>query len=418
MCGALAFGVAACGGDDEQLQLGLRGHRGASDSGGGDVSGKITIDGSSTVGPFAEAAAELFNEENPDVQVTVGISGTGGGFEKVCAGETDISDASREIKSDEEAPICEKNGIKYNAVQIANDGIAVATNKELAVDCMTTAQLKKLWNKGSKVTKLGRRSTRSFPDTELSLYGPGTDSGTFDFFTDAINGEEGVMPRGLRGFRGRQPARDRRLRRRGPLGYFGFSYYEGAADKLNLVGVDDGSGDCVKPSSETIQDGSYKPLSRPLFMYPSDEGDAASRGEGVPGVRRRQPGAADRRGRQDRPAHRRAGDDGEGQARQEPRAAPDPSSTWLTTQQPPPTARWGAGPASSGAPRRARASRAAVRDDAVPRGGSSRSVTTLAIVISLLERDDPLLRRRPRSATTCSGRSGRRSSPATSSPSA
>ena len=240
----------------------------ASDSGGGDVSGKITIDGSSTVGPFAEAAAELFNEENPDVQVTVGISGTGGGFEKFCAGETDISDASREIKSDEEAPICEKNGVKYNAVQIANDGIAVATNKELAVDCMTTAQLKKLWNKGSKVSKLSEIDP-SFPDTELSLYGPGTDSGTFDFFTDAINGEEGVSREDYEASEDDNQLVTGVSGDAGGFGYFGFSYYEGAADKLNLVGVDDGSGDCVKPSTETIQDGSYKPLSRPLFMYPS-----------------------------------------------------------------------------------------------------------------------------------------------------
>ena len=266
--GALAFGVAACGGDDDSSSSGSSTEETSSSGGGGDVSGKITIDGSSTVGPFTEAAAELFNEDNPNVQVTVGISGTGGGFEKFCAGETDISDASREIKADEEAPVCDKAGVKYTAVQIANDGIAVATNKGLAVDCMTTAQLKKLWNKGSKVTKLSEIDP-TFPDTKLSLYGPGTDSGTFDFFTDKINGEEGVSREDYEASEDDNQLVTGVSGDEGGFGYFGFSYYEGAADKLNLVGVDDGSGNCVKPSTETIQDGSYKPLSRPLYMYPS-----------------------------------------------------------------------------------------------------------------------------------------------------
>jgi phosphate transport system substrate-binding protein len=261
--GALAFGVAACGDDDESS-----GGGNAAASDGGDLSGKIAIDGSSTVGPFAEAAAELFNEENPNVQVTVGISGTGGGFEKFCAGETDISDASREIKPDEEAPICDKNGVKYNAVQIANDGIAVASSKQLPVDCLTVDQLKKIWNKGSKVKSLSEVDPK-LPDTELSLYGPGTDSGTFDFFTDKINGEEGVSREDYEASEDDNQLVTGVSGDKGGFGYFGFSYYEGAADKLNLIGVDDGSGTCVKPSTESIQDGSYKPLSRPLFMYPS-----------------------------------------------------------------------------------------------------------------------------------------------------
>jgi len=261
---ALALGVAACGGSDEE---------GAASAGGGDgdqaLSGKIAIDGSSTVAPFAQAAAELFNEENPDVQVTVGTSGTGGGFEKFCAGETDISDASRPIKDDEEVPVCEKNSVSYGEVQIADDGIAVVTNKALAVDCLTTDQLKQVWNKGSKVKSLADVDPK-LPDTRLSLYGPGTDSGTFDFFTAEINGEEGVTREDY------EPSEDDNQLvtgvegDEGGLGYFGFSYYEGAQDQLNLVGVDAGDG-CVKPSTETIQDGSYKPLSRPLFMYPSEK---------------------------------------------------------------------------------------------------------------------------------------------------
>jgi phosphate transport system substrate-binding protein len=203
------------------------------------------------------------------VKVTVGESGTGGGFEKFCAGETDISNASRPIKDDEEVPLCEKGGVKYGEVQIANDGIAVVTNSDLKVDCLTTAQLKELWNKGSKVSSL-KDIDASFPDTKLSLYGPGTDSGTFDFFTGEINGEEGATRDDYQASEDDQQLVTGVSGDAGGLGYFGFSYYEGAQDKLNLVGVDAGDG-CVKPSKETIQDGSYKPLSRPLFMYPSSK---------------------------------------------------------------------------------------------------------------------------------------------------
>ena len=134
---------------------------GGSGGGGGDLSGTIRIDGSSTVGPFAQAAPEAFQGENPDVRITVGTSGTGGGFEKFCAGETDISDASRPIEDEEEVPICKKDGVTYTEVQVANDGIAVVTNPELTVDCMTTEQLKELWNQGSKVTKPQRDRPRA-----------------------------------------------------------------------------------------------------------------------------------------------------------------------------------------------------------------------------------------------------------------
>src|ERR671910_1598663 len=182
-CGALTVGAAACGNDDDSSS--------AAGNSGGDLSGNIKIDGSSTVAPFAQAAQEAFQGENPNVKITVGTSGTGGGFEKFCAGETDISDASRPIKPDEEVPVCKKAGIDYKEIQVANDGIAVVTNPELNVDCLTTDQLKKLWNQGSKVKTLSEIDPK-LPDTELSLFGPGTDSGTFDFFTDEINGEEGV----------------------------------------------------------------------------------------------------------------------------------------------------------------------------------------------------------------------------------
>jgi phosphate transport system substrate-binding protein len=261
----LALGVAACGSDDNSDS---GGSSNASASSSENLSGNIRIDGSSTVFPFAQAAAELFSEEQPNVKVTVGEAGTGGGFEKFCAGETDISDASRPIKDDDdkEAPACEKAGIKYGPVQIANDGIAVVTNKDLKVDCLTTDELKKLWNKGSKVQNLSEVKS-GLPNTKLSLYGPGTDSGTFDFFTGEINGEEDVTREDYQASEDDNQLVQGVAGDSGGLGYFGFSYYEGNQDKLNLVGVDSGSG-CVKPSKEAIQDGSYKPLSRPLFMYP------------------------------------------------------------------------------------------------------------------------------------------------------
>jgi phosphate transport system substrate-binding protein len=266
VCGVLALGVAACGNDDSS-----DGGSGGSGGGSGDLSGSIKIDGSSTVAPFAQAAAEEFQGQNPDVKITVGTSGTGGGFEKFCAGETDISDASRPIKDDEEAPLCKKAGVKYDEVQVANDGIAVITNKDLTVDCLTTDQLKQIWNKGSKVSSL-KQVDAKLPDTELELFGPGTDSGTFDFFTDQINGEEGVSRDDY------QPSEDDNVLVQGiegspgGLGYFGFSYYEQNQDKLNLVKIAEKDGsECIAPSTQTIQDGSYKPFSRPLFMYPNEK---------------------------------------------------------------------------------------------------------------------------------------------------
>jgi phosphate transport system substrate-binding protein len=261
----LALGMAACGDDDDDDS--------GSDS-GGDLSGTISIDGSSTVQPFAEAAAELFNEENPDVEITVGAAGTSGGFEKFCAGETDISDASRAIEPEEEK-ICSEEGIEYTEVQVANDGISIVTNPEVPITCLTVDQLAELWDKNSDVSNysdLGddADSSEPLPDAEVSLYGPGTDSGTFEFFTEEVVGEEGNSRDDY------QPSEDDNVLVEGvagdtsALGYFGFSYYEQNADALNLVSVDDGNG-CVAPSPETIQGGEYTPLSRPLFMYPSAE---------------------------------------------------------------------------------------------------------------------------------------------------
>ncbi|HEX2468090.1 MAG TPA: PstS family phosphate ABC transporter substrate-binding protein [Solirubrobacterales bacterium] len=266
--GVLAFGVAACGDDDDDDG----GSSGDTPSG---LSGSISIDGSSTVQPFAEAAAELFNEENPDVEITVGASGTSGGFEKFCAGETDISDASRPIDKKEEVPVCEENGVEWTEVQVANDGISIVTNPGLEISCLSTDQLAQLWEKDSQIgnySDLGEDadSGEPIPDAEVSLYGPGTDSGTFEFFTEEVVGEEGNSRDDY------QASEDDNVLVQGVAGddsglaYFGFSYYEQNADQLNLVSVDGGEG-CVAPSAETISDGSYAPLARPLFMYPSNE---------------------------------------------------------------------------------------------------------------------------------------------------
>src|SRR5688500_13387854 len=172
VCGSLALALVACGDDDDDSS----GSGGDTPSG---VSGDIAIDGSSTVQPFAEAAVELFNEENPDVSLSVAGSGTGGGFEKFCAGETQISNASRPIDEKEEVPICEKEGIEYTEVQVANDGIAVATNPALEISCLTTDQLAQLWTDDSvtNYSELGEDADTGepLPDADASLYGPGTD---------------------------------------------------------------------------------------------------------------------------------------------------------------------------------------------------------------------------------------------------
>jgi phosphate transport system substrate-binding protein len=248
--------LSACGGNDDS---------GAGS--GGNLSGTIRIDGSSTVGPLSEAAAELFREENPDVRITVGISGTGGGFEKFCAGETDVSDASRQIEPDE-VEACKKNDITYEEVQVANDGLAVVVNPENDwAECLTTADLKKIWEPGSDVNNWSQVKP-DFPDEEMKLFGAGTDSGTFDYFTEAINGEEGATRKDY------SPSEDDNVTvqgvsgGKGNMGYFGLSYAVANEGKVKTVQVDGGDG-CVEPTPDTVQNGTYKPLSRPLFIYPS-----------------------------------------------------------------------------------------------------------------------------------------------------
>ncbi|GCB52074.1 PstS family phosphate ABC transporter substrate-binding protein [Streptomyces sp. NL15-2K] len=253
---AVMLAASACGGGD------------AGSGGSGDeLSGTVKVDGSSTVAPLTSAASEFYAEEQPKVRVTVATSGTGGGFKKFCVGETDISDASRPIK-DEEIKTCEENSIKYEQFAIANDGLSVVVSKDNDwADCLTVAQLKKIWEPGSKVNNWNQVDPK-FPDEPLKLFGAGTDSGTFDYFTDAINGEEGASRTDYSGSEDDNVTVTGVSGTKGGLGYFGFSYFEENADKLKLVQIDGGDG-CVTPSVETVQDGSYKPLSRELFIYPS-----------------------------------------------------------------------------------------------------------------------------------------------------
>ena len=237
---ALTATVVACGSDDNG---GGGGEAGAETPTG--LKGSIAIDGSSTVQPFAESASESFNEDNPDVQITVGGAGTGDGFEKFCRGETAISDASRPIEADEKAA-CKKEGVSYTELQVANDGITVVTNKGTTIDCLTTAQLKKIFGPKSAVSNY-RDIDPKLPDQEISLFTPGSESGTFDFFTEEINGEEGVQ----REKDVQTSADDNQIvtgieGQEGAMGYFGFSFFEQNQDKLNPVKVDGGDG-CVEP---------------------------------------------------------------------------------------------------------------------------------------------------------------------------
>ena len=263
-CGVLALGISACGGDDDDSG----GSSNASSS--GDLSGTIRVDGSSTVGPLTEALAEAFQAENPNVKVTVGTSGTGGGFEKFCAGETDISDASRPIKPDEEVPICKKNGVKYQDLHVATDALTVVVNPENPVDCMTVDQLKAVWEPSSKLSNWSEiPDLKPSFDAKLALFGPGTTSGTFDYFTDAINGEEGASRTQYNNVGEDDNATVNGVAGdKGGLGYFGYSFYKENQDKLKALKIDGGKG-CVGPSKETAQSGEYAPLSRPLFVYPS-----------------------------------------------------------------------------------------------------------------------------------------------------
>jgi phosphate transport system substrate-binding protein len=234
------------------------------------LSGTITIDGSSTVYPITLAVAEDFQKANTGVKVTVAFAGTGGGFKKFCNGETDMNDASRPIKADDagEGVACKAKKIDYLELGIATDALSVVVNKDNDwAKCLTKDQLKKIWDQGSTASKWSDIDPK-FPAQPIKLFGPGADSGTFDYFTEAINGkakqsrsdytqseDDNALVTGVAG--------DKYA-----LGYFGFAYLEENLDKIKAVEVDGGAG-CVGPSAESVNGGTYKPLARPLFIYPS-----------------------------------------------------------------------------------------------------------------------------------------------------
>ena len=240
----------------------------------GDLAGTVKVDGSSTVAPITTAAAELFQAKQPNVRVTVGVSGTGGGFKKFLDHDarlrTDISDASRPIEVAELAKATEL-GVQFIEVPIGIDGLAVMVHpSNKFCDHLTLAELKKIWEPGSPIINW-RELRTGFPDLPLRLFGPGTDSGTFDYFTQVVVGKEkssrsdynasendNTLVQGIAG----DP---------GALGYFGYSYYEANKAKLKLLAIDNGDGKPIKPSLDAVRAGTYKLLSRPLFLYVNAE---------------------------------------------------------------------------------------------------------------------------------------------------
>lgn len=267
----LTLTLAACGGgegsaNEEAPVPGASPEEG--DAGGeeGELSGSVAIDGSSTVGPLTQAIAEEYSAVAPDVTVNIGISGTGGGFERFCGtGDTQISNASRPI-TEEEIALCEENGIEFTEVRVGTDALTMVTNPETDfVDCLTTDEVVNIW--GPEGVANWSEVNPEFPDQELQVFAPGVDSGTYDFFNEVMlepndieaprqdynaSEDDNVIAQGIQGTPG-------------AWGYFGFAYYQENADLLHVVEYDAGEG-CVAPSVETAQDDSYK-LARPLFIY-------------------------------------------------------------------------------------------------------------------------------------------------------
>ena len=256
---ALALIVVACGDKKEKA--------GDATSDTTALSGTIKVDGSSTVFPITEAVAEEFRSAQPKVKVTIGVSGTGGGFKKFSRGETNLSNASRPIK-DKEKAACKENNINYLELEVAYDGLAVLVNpKNDWVDSFTIEELKKIWEPAAQGKIMKWNQIRpEWPNEEIHLFGPGVASGTYDYFTEAIVGKSGssrgdftaseddhVLVQGIAGDKY-------------SLGFFGLAYYSENKDKLTLIGVHNGE-EIVKPTLETVSNGTYRPLSRPLFIY-------------------------------------------------------------------------------------------------------------------------------------------------------
>jgi len=268
---SLAAVVAACSaGEPTATDAGAE--DGAAADAGAGVSGDILVDGSSTVFPISEAMAEEFMAENPDTRVTVGVSGSGGGFKKFCAGETDISNASRPIKQ-EEMDLCAEAGIEYIEVPVAFDGVTVVVNPENDwAECLTSDQLGAMWAPDAEDTITNwNQIDPSYPDQELGLYGPGTDSGTYDYFTDAVTGEEGESRGDYTASEDDNVIVQGVQADSGGLGFFGYAYYEENQDTLTSVAIENADGDCINAGSDVIADGTYNPLARPIFYYVKTE---------------------------------------------------------------------------------------------------------------------------------------------------
>lgn len=235
-------------------------------SGGSDgLSGEVKVDGSSTVYPITEAVAEEFRTVQPNVRVTVGSSGSGAGFKKFARGETDISDASRAI-TEGEKQLCEENGVGFKELTVALDGISIVVNPDNDwMNDVTPEELRKIWEPDSDVQNWSDIRD-GWPDKEIHLYGPNTAHGTYDFFTEAIMGESGASRADYNAVSDYNVAVQGISTDQYALGYFGLAYYEENAGKLKLIGVDSGDGP-VDPSLETVKNGTYKPLSRSLYIY-------------------------------------------------------------------------------------------------------------------------------------------------------
>ena len=293
---ALGLGLAltACGGDSEGTE-------------GGGASGSVSVDGSSTVFPMSDAAYELLAEENPDIKVTVGESGTGGGFEKFCADQTDISDASRPIDEEDEVPVCKEAGVEYTELQVATDALTVVVHPDLDVDCLTVEQLVELWAPGSKITNWNQLDP-SFPDEEITLFGPGTDSGTYDYMASEIvdpdaeepatrddyesSEDDNVLVQGVAGTEG-------------GTGYFGYTYYEENADTLKAAGDRQRQRLCRAVGRDRPGRGVHA-AGPPAVHLREERGVQRQRGrQGVRRLLHREPGR-DRRGGEVHPAERRA----------------------------------------------------------------------------------------------------------------
>jgi len=259
---ALVLLVSACGDGNQATNTTTEG--GGAGSG---LSGKVLVDGSSTVFPISEAMAEEFQKVNPNVRVTVGASGTGGGFKKFCNNETDITGASRPIKPSE-VELCKTGNVEYIEIPVAFDGLSVVVNpKNDFAECLTVPELKKMWEPAAQGKINNWNQIRpGFPNQRLGLYGAGTDSGTYDYFTTAVVGGEGQSRGDFTASEDDNVLVQGVATDTSGLGFFGYAYYVANKDRLKLVAIDNGQG-CVLPSEQTISDGSYQPLSRPEFIY-------------------------------------------------------------------------------------------------------------------------------------------------------